>query len=306
MQMIFCGDPFHHRQPDEIYAGEAAASERLGIAWSPLNFEALVYEQDAAQAVRRVPAAEAETPAVYRGWMLTPVQYGALYEALASRRISLINTLAEYERCHYLPRWYKLLEGETPRSVWTEAGEDLSLPHLLERLRVFGAGPVIVKDWVKSRKHEWHDACFIPSAADTDAAGRVVGQFLARQGDDLNVGLVFREFVSLEPLTTHSKSGMPLAREFRLFFLDGEVLLASRYWDEGEYPQEELPLEHFRALARKIPSRFFTMDVAQKTDGGWIVVELGDAQVAELPTQADPEEFYAALAARIGQAPDHS
>ena len=33
-------------------------------------------------------------------------------------------------------------------------------------------------------------------------------------------GLVCREFVELEPLARHSKSGMPLTKEFRLFFLD--------------------------------------------------------------------------------------
>jgi len=29
-----------------------------------------------------------------------------------------------------------------------------------------GSGPAIVKDYVKSRKHEWDEACFIPDLAD--------------------------------------------------------------------------------------------------------------------------------------------
>ena len=35
-------------------------------------------------------------------------------------------------------------------------------------LKDFNDHPVIVRDFVKSRKHEWLDACFIPSAADAD------------------------------------------------------------------------------------------------------------------------------------------
>lgn len=303
MRVLFAGDPFHPRQPDEAYAREAAACEALGLPWSPINFEAIVYEQDFDQVVRRVPPAEGEGKeerAVYRGWMLTPAQYGALYQSLTARRVRLVNTPAEYERCHYLPRWYGLLEGDTPRSVWTLPGEDLSPAHLAERLRTFGDSPIIVKDWVKSRKHEWHTACFIPSASDGPAAARVIRRFLELQGDDLNVGLVFREFVSLEPLAAHSRSGMPLAREFRLFFLGGEVVSASDYWDEGDYPSDEpLPLDHFRALAQKVGGHFFTMDVARTTGGDWLVIELGDAQGAELPARADPEAFYAALRARL-------
>ena len=300
MRIIFSGDPFQPKQPEEAYAREAAACDALGILWSPLNFEAIVYENDWEQAVRRVLPVVGKEAAVYRGWMLTPTQYGGLFGALAARGLRLINSPAEYEHCHYLPRWYESLKDDTPRSIWTEAGEDLfsedlSPAHLTDRLRVFGPAPLIVKDWVKSRKHEWHEACFIPSAADAEAAGRVTRRFLELQGDDLNVGLVFREFAALEPLATHSRSGMPLTREHRLFFLDGDLLLSSRCWDEGDYPEEAPPLDHFQTLARKIGSRFFTMDVAKKMDGGWLVVELGDAQVAELSVSADPEAFYAGL-----------
>jgi len=295
MRILFTGDPFQPKLPDDTYAREAAACEQLGIPWFPINFEAIVYEQDMGQAVRRVPAAETEELAVYRGWMLTPAQYEMLHAALLARQIRLVSTPPQYELCHYLPRWYPRLEGETPRSIWTEAGEDLSLPQLLNRLRVFGDAPVIVKDWVKSRKHEWQEACFIPSASDAEAAGRVIRRFLELQGADLNVGLVFREFVPLAPLSRHPKSGMPLTKEYRLFFWNGQLLSVSRYWDAAEYSDDALPLAHFQALVGKINSRFFTMDVAQTVSGQWIVVELGDAQVAELPASADPAAFYAAL-----------
>jgi hypothetical protein len=37
------------------------------------------------------------------------------------------------------------------------------------------------------------------------------------------------------------------------------------------------------------------MDVAQRRSGDWLIVELGDAQVAGLPDHADVDEFYKAL-----------
>ena len=55
------------------------------------------------------------------------------------------------------------------------------------------------------------------------------------------------------------------------------------------------PVERFAAVAESVRSRFFTMDVAQRRCGGWLIVELGDAQVAGLPEHADVDEFYKAL-----------
>jgi hypothetical protein len=37
------------------------------------------------------------------------------------------------------------------------------------------------------------------------------------------------------------------------------------------------------------------MDVAQRVDGSWMIVELGDAQVAGLPERMDVAAFYAVL-----------
>ena len=47
-------------------------------------------------------------------------------------------------------------------------------------------------------------------------------------------------------------------------------------------------------------SRFFTMDVAKRRDGDWLIVELGDGQVAGLPEHADVDGFYKALRSNNG------
>ena len=163
-------------------------------------------------------------------------------------------------------------------------------------LQTFDANPIVVKDYVKSRKHEWHEACFIPDAADAVAALRVVARFVELQGDDLIGGLVFREFVDLKTIGAHAQSGMPLAREFRLFFLNHRLLIFANYWTQSDYSGEAPPLALFQDIAFGVRSRFFSMDVAQKTDGDWIIVELGDGQVAGLPDENRASQFYDKLA----------
>lgn len=37
------------------------------------------------------------------------------------------------------------------------------------------------------------------------------------------------------------------------------------------------------------------MDIVQKKTGEWIIMELGDGQVAGLPDNANKKEFYSAL-----------
>lgn len=293
--ILFCSDPSHSRRVDLAYDAERLAVEAVGGAWSVFSFEALVEGRDEEETLRRF---QAQGPlALYRGWMLTPERYGRLAGWLEARGVRLINTVEQYRHCHHLPESYPLIESMTPRSVWLAPGEQ-DPAQVSAALARFGDGPVLVKDYVKSRKHEWAEACFIPRASDTAAAWKVVSRFLELQGEDLAGGLVFREFVRFAPLAVHSRSGMPLTREYRLFFLDAECLALAPYWEEGEYTEAPPPLEPFAACAQAIRSRFFTMDVAQLEDGRWLVVELGDAQVAGLPERLPAQDFHAALARR--------
>ncbi len=237
--------------------------------------------------------------AVYRGWMLKPADYQRLELALAERGFRLINNTQAYVQCHHLPNWYPLLESSTPKSVWMPVSHGVALSEVMNLLKPFGTSPVILKDYVKSRKHEWNEACFIPSAADPFAVERVVRRFLELQEDDLNEGLVFRKFVEFEPLATHPISGMPLTREYRLFVLDKVVIFRSEYWSEGQYGTDRLPSERFAEELAAVPSRFFTADIAKVQHGDWLVIELGDGQVSGLPENADPLKFYQSLAAGL-------
>ena len=294
MLLIFCRDPLEPSGPDRAFEAEAAAVGRLGLPYVLIDHDALVKGGDPARAVRRVPMQPEPVIAAYRGWMVTPAQYGGLYDALAVRGIRLINDPQQYRHAHHLPENYPVISGHTPRSVWLTG--DLGLDRIMEALAPFGDAPVIVKDFVKSRKHEWLEACFIPSAADRGAVVRVVGRFLELQGDDLNEGLVFREYVEFEPVGVHPRSGMPLTEEYRTFWLDGEPLFSAPYWAEGKYRTSEPPIGRFAGVAAAVRSRFFTMDLARRRDGDWMIVEVGDGQVSGLPRESDSDRFYEALA----------
>lgn len=294
--ILFCSDPLESHEADHAFSREATAARKLGLVYELIDFEALVLDHDCVRAVRRVKPRQEPTAAIYRGWMLKPDQYAELHESLSAKNVRLINNPAAYRHCHHLPESYAVIESHTPRSVWMKLTGELSMEVVMELLRPFGSAAVIVKDFVKSRKHEWNEACFIPSASDRGAVEAVVRRFLDLQDEDLNEGLVFREFVEFEPLATHSKSGMPLTREFRLFYLDGRPLLSARYWDEGDYGGIVPPLDCFAGVAAQIRSRFFSMDIAQRHDEkGWMIVELGDGQVAGLPETVDAGSFVAML-----------
>ena len=295
--ILFCEDPLSPRKPDMMYETEVKACESLGIQYEVISFEALVHEKRPEKAVRYVAEQSSAQVGVYRGWMLRPEYYASLFNALLAKGISLINPPQSYKHTHHLPESYSLIAPLTPETVWTDANKNISIDEIMSLLIPFGSSPAIVKDYVKSQKHYWEEACFIPSASDRQAVERVVNRFLELQGDDLNEGLVFRRFVELEPLATHSKSGMPLTKEFRIFVLDKHPFYIAEYWEEGDYQNLSLPIDQFRDIMQLVESRFYTMDVAQKRDGQWIITELGDAQVAGLPEKANPHTFYEAIKA---------
>jgi ATP-grasp domain, R2K clade family 2 len=294
MNILFCDDAFDNKTVDLDYEDEFLAAKENSFVTHLFSFESLTKDNDALTATRRIKSSETLQKIIYRGWMLKPKHYALLFDTLLSKNYQLINSPIEYQNCHYLPDSYKFIIGQTPKSIWFRIeNQEVNFENLYIQLKAFGSSPLIVKDYVKSQKHYWDTACFIPSASENEKVKSIVSKFVELQNTDLNEGLVFREFIELNDLTIHSKSGMPLKQEYRLFFLNKELLGSFDYWEEGEYSTEETPpLEFFKEIATKIESNFFSMDIAKTKNGDWTIIELGDGQVAGLPDKVNRNEFY--------------
>ncbi|MDG1332253.1 MAG: ATP-grasp domain-containing protein [Crocinitomicaceae bacterium] len=294
MIVIFCDSVIDNKVVEPDYLDELNAAKRVGFHTSLISFEELT-DGNIKRALRLINPSEIKEKGIYRGWMLTPEHYQSLYDGLIKKNIELINTPTEYKHCHYLPESYELIKDNTPKSNWSRANDPINEQVVIELTEAFANSPIIVKDYVKSEKHYWKEACYIPDASDTHNILAITEKFIELRGSSLNEGLVFRQFEELEFLIDHSKSGMPLTKEFRVFFANKKIVSVFDYWDEGEYGETKPELDHFIQIAQTIDSNFFTMDIAQKKNGEWIIMELGDGQVAGLPDNAHIEKFYKLL-----------
>jgi hypothetical protein len=114
--VLFPSQPFSPREIDLDFDEERSAARRAGLATALVD-HTRVCDGDASGAVARVP--EDENTAPYRGWMLRPAQYDAMYRALEARGSVLINDPSAYRACHYLPESYRWIEAiPRARSGW--------------------------------------------------------------------------------------------------------------------------------------------------------------------------------------------
>ena len=102
--------------------------------------------------------------------------------------------------------------------VFEKYENESSIDALIDKSKIFGSKAVILKDYVKSEKHNWETACYVKNASDTYSLKQSISKLIELRDKYLNEGIVIREFVELNNLTIHSKSGMPLTEEYRLFF----------------------------------------------------------------------------------------
>ncbi|PZS31952.1 MAG: hypothetical protein DLM58_10820 [Pseudonocardiales bacterium] len=279
MLLLIPCDPLNPRKPDEHFAPEAAAARQLGFDVALVDHDALGDAAQPADALRRVPMGA--SAAVYRGWMLRSEQYTAFAEGLAERGVTLRTSPSDYRRAHELPGWAAALAAVTPETAWT-AGFDLEkLDECCARL---GGGPAVLRDYVKSMKHYWHEAVYLPDVADRGRTHEIATRFLELRDDDFTGGLVLRRFEHF------------LAGEVRTWWLAGRCVLISAHPDSPDHVAEP-DLRRVAPLVAALDLPFVTVDLALRQDGEWRVIELGDRQVSDRPTSADPHSFIAAMLA---------
>lgn len=292
--ILFCENPLEPNKVDPDFQDEYEYCKNNGFNTIVFNYEDLTADniEKATQKIKPLPT---QALVIYRGWMLTPSQYTKLYNSLAAKNLKLINTPTQYQNCHYLPDSLAFIEAYTPKTVFEKLTDKNNLQSIINKAAMFGDKPVIVKDFVKSEKHDWDTACYVNSAANSEKLISTIRNFIQLRGKHLNEGIVIREFIELNELTIHSKSGMPLTEEYRLFFCHNELIGIYDYWEEGEYTLSKPDTSTFETIAKSIQSNFFSMDIARKKTGELIIIELGDGQVAGLPDRLDKADFYEKL-----------
>jgi len=158
----------------------------------------------------------------------------------------------------------------------------------------------VVKGKTNSRKHQWDTHCF---AKDKRSAVEI---YCDLKNDGL-IGyqdIIFREY---EPLVTFDTlvSGLPVTNEFRFFFYKNIELCHGYYWSNAEYPEkgklDDRALKMVKDVANIVCdyNNFFVIDIAQKVNGEWIVVELNAGEMSGL-SLCNPIELYGNLKKNIG------
>ncbi|MEN9442123.1 MAG: hypothetical protein RLZ33_2200 [Bacteroidota bacterium] len=295
LYIIFCESPFEANKVDEDFEDQFLAAKQNGFETLLFNYEDLTSDDRFSQATKRIKPLDNLVQVIYRGWMLTPKQYSILYTDLLAKNYQLINTAKEYQNCHYLPDSLTYIENRTPKTIFEKFENENSIDILIEKAQVFGQHPVILKDYVKSEKHDWETACFVADASDAAMFKQKILKLIELRDKYLNEGIVVREFIELNDLIIHSKSGMPLTEEYRLFFCNKKLVGIYDYWEEGEYTLSKPNTSEFEELAKNVESNFFSMDIARQKNGELIIIELGDGQVAGLPDRTDRHAFYQQL-----------
>ena len=288
MKILFPNHPLKARQPDPEYQSEFDGAVEAGFVCELYDLENL-RAGDPWQAVRCcADATRAGEQIIHRGWMMSEALFAALFEVLVKKGYSPFTTPDQYSQAHYLPNAYPILEGRTPESVWVVGG-DADAAWL--RYAQLGQPAAIVKDFVKSAKHLWNEACFIPAGTRTARFREIVTRFVEVRGKQFEKGIVLRRFHHFVK-TYDNIAGQLVDDEYRLFMLNGR-LLAGTPARSGSGPFERL--KEWEFIADKFSNRFISMDIACERAGGWVIVEVGDGGVSGLPQSIEPKKFFRSL-----------
>ena len=297
MNLLFPQNPMMRKLPEPIFEPEFDAAKFLGFTCFLYDEEALS-SGDFDLAFKRLPPGDG-SQLLYRGWILTEELYQRFHDALSARGYSLVSSAAQYAEATYFPNYYPKIREFSPAAVWTDTPD----PYLAwTQSRKLGDGPFVIKDHIKSAKHLWHEACFVPKGSGRENFERIAENLKKEQGKTFFRGFVVKQYV---PLRSRGESPReyPMCEEYRLFFWTRQLLIASHYHRQSENPVDWSP---FVNLAQRFDAPFFTMDVAQAEAGNWIVVDMGAGECSSLPPSLEPTRFYSKLAELMGTEPGAS
>lgn len=259
---LFPSDPFDPRAIDTEFADQANALQDDGFScavWQP-ETNRIRFSQ-----LRPI---NGEKAVVYRGWMLKEPEYNQLVQAVEAHDAKLITDTDTYLLAHHIPAWYPMISDLTAETVIFPNGT-YNLDELPALLKQLGWEKYFVKDYVKSLKTA--GGSVLSNLSDLP---ELIDNMLRYRGE-IEGGLCIRKFEEFVPGT-----------EKRFFCLNGIVYHAA----SDNFGIVVDTMYHPLAAKVRLPSRFYSIDIALRTDGQARVVEVGDGQVSDL-VGWKPEEF---------------
>lgn len=275
---------FTHLHPARSRMPVAGHFERLAQTARHIGLREVVlpYRNDDYDAIlERLPVFD-RAVGLYNGGVLAEQMMAALAQAAAAKGITMINSAVVNARLMRFERFYPLLEDLTARSVVLRDPADVVT--VGERIGF----PVFVKGSIISEKEHGWAACVVGSS--DDLATRLRGA----QGQVL----VAREILDLRrDGSTHRD--FPVSREYRVYLHGQRALGLGYYWqgDDPFGPPTDADMAAMLHLAhqarRRLEALLIAVDVAQLSDGRWVIIEVGDPQHTGIAHMSQVQFFNA-------------
>ena len=279
--VLFPADYFEKGAPDgsmRVEYESACAEKRLDVRL--FDFELF---EERGQLSLDHPFLNEALPLVYRGWMMKPERYEAFFAALREKGLRPMTLPGAYEEFHMFPLAYMrndALKVHAPRLV-AFPGHRADVGVINRAFKEF-----MVKDYVKSVKGTRFPVGF-RTPVSQERMDEIVKEFVRLRGDLFTAGIVCKEYVDL------ARCG-GATNEWRAFYLGGDLL--NVYRNSNQPASVEKPPEELVLACSNLGNPYYTVDVAERADGTWIVVETGDGQVSGLAAAQDPVIYYQVLA----------
>lgn len=236
---------------------------------------------------------------IYRGWLVKPAYYQELANTVGK---PLLNSYQDYMNSYELPNWYAhFTHQDTPESLIIKSADIVTngLEWVVQQVQDYfkSDAPLMMKDFLKSLKYEWYDACLIKDGSDAKEIMRITANFFELRGRDFVGGLVYRKLLTLKRAGIHPKTRTPVPIEYRTFFLHQKPMATISIWEkevgidygaEGSPP----PQDFLESVGQKIISPFVAVDLAKDVDDKWWTIEVNDGGAAGLPEHMDAQDFY--------------
>jgi hypothetical protein len=225
---------------------------------------------------------------IHEGDLVIP-RYSALpyYEELEKDILllkggRLINTYQQFQFIADLQNWYYLLEDLTPKTWFSLESVDKECSYVL-------------KGATNSKKSLWNTHMYAHHKSE------MLKVYFRLQDDSLigSQNIYIREY---EPFISYGTGigGVPITKEFRFFVCNGKIIGSDFYWSNQPEIKKQYDLNSKEVsrrfldeiIERVSPSNnFFVIDIAQRVDLEWRLVELNAGEMSGL-SDINPHFLY--------------